>query len=276
MQTNSESRLGIGSYAYAWAIGLPGYPPAQPMDVFSFVERAAALGVGRVQIADNLPLHRLDERRLADLVAVVRQRGIAVEVGTRGIGPDHLRMYLALAGRFESPILRVVVDTADHHPAPDEIVSILRGVLPEFEAAGITLAIENHDRFKARTLAQIIQRLDSPRVGICLDTVNSFGSAEGPETVVAALAPYVVNLHVKDFSIRRHDHTLGFILEGTPAGKGMLDMPWLLAQLTAHQRIFSLIVETWPSPEATLEATIEKEDRWVAESVAYLRTLLPG
>ena len=77
-------------------------------------------------------------------------------------------------------------------------------------------------------LADIVTSIDSPNVGICLDTVNSFGSLEGPAVVVEALGPYVVNLHVKDFSIRRHDHNMGFTLTGTPAGQGQLDLPWLL------------------------------------------------
>jgi 3-oxoisoapionate decarboxylase len=41
----------------------------------------------------------------------------------------------------------------------------------------------------------------------------------------------VVNLHVKDFTIRRHQHMLGFEVEGTPAGQGMLNIPWLLGRL---------------------------------------------
>ena len=46
-------KLGLGTYAYAWAIGIAGYAPAQPMDAFAFVRRAAALGVRVVQIADD-------------------------------------------------------------------------------------------------------------------------------------------------------------------------------------------------------------------------------
>ena len=54
-------RLGIGSYTYGWAIGVSGHAPERPMGALDLLERAAELGVGLVQVADNLPLHRLCE-----------------------------------------------------------------------------------------------------------------------------------------------------------------------------------------------------------------------
>ncbi len=269
-------RLGLGSYAYAWAIGIPGYPPVKPMDVFAFVQRAARLGLRAVQIADNLPLHSLPKSQLKRLTRMTEELGIAVEVGTRGIAPSHLRRYLELATQFRSPILRIVIDTAVHHPTEDEIVETLRPLVPEFESANVILAIENHDRFKAATLSQIVQTLDSGWIGVCLDTVNSLGAAEGPEAVVHVLGPYVVNLHVKDFAIQRLDHMLGFSVEGRIAGKGQLDIAWLLDTLQAYARTESAILELWPPPEGIVEATIEKEDAWVVESVRFLRKLITG
>lgn len=264
--------LGIGSYAVAWSIGVPGYPPPpNPLDAFGLLRLAAESGVKLVQIADNLPLHTLSDTDRAALLAESRQLGVAVEVGTRGIAPDHLLRYLAIAEQFGSPILRTVVDTATHHPDPPEILATIRPLLPEFERAGVKLAIENHDRFRAETLAALMRDFDTPTVGICLDTVNSFGSMEGPQHVVAALAPYVVNLHVKDFTIRRADHNMGFLLTGMPAGEGMLNVVWLLDALWAHGREFNAILELWLNPEADSAATAAKEREWIARSIPLLR-----
>ncbi|MEP7294286.1 MAG: TIM barrel protein, partial [Chloroflexota bacterium] len=177
-------QFGLGTYAYAWAIGIAGYPPPQPMDAFAFVARAEALGVRVVQFADNLPLHYLSDAEIERLRRETQALGLAVEVGTRGIAPEHLLRYLELAGQFGSPIVRVVVDRAEHHPTPEDVVAILSPLMPDFERAGVTLAIENHDRFKVRTLVRILEQMDSAQVGICLDTVNSFGAGEGPEVVV--------------------------------------------------------------------------------------------
>lgn len=268
-------RLGIGSYTYSWAIGVPGHAPARPMAAMDLLDRAAQLGVGLVQIADNLPLHALSEGELDGLHDRAGALGIGIEVGTRGIDADHLRTYLELAQRFGSPILRVVVDTADHRPPEDEIVRALRALMPAFERAGVVLAIENHDRFPARTLVSILERIGSESAGVCLDTVNSFGALEGPDAVIEALAPWTVNLHVKDFTISRVPHQAGFTIEGRPAGQGRLDVPQLLARLRALGRDPNAIVELWIPPQETLSETIALEARWAAESVAYLRQFIP-
>jgi sugar phosphate isomerase/epimerase len=264
-------RLGLSSYTYTWAVGVPGQMPAQPLTAFGLLDKAAALGVGVVQIADNLPLDRLSVAEIEALAAAAGRMGARIEVGTRGIQLTHLQAYLRLAARLASPILRVVIDTPEHHPAPDEVVALLGPAMPEFERAGITLAIENHDRFPAAVLSDIVRRLGSPRAGVCLDTVNSFGALEGPEHVVRTLAPFTVNLHVKDFTIARANHNMGFAVSGCPAGQGRLDVPWVLRELAARGRDPNAILELWTPPEPAIEATIAKEDAWARDSVAYLR-----
>ena len=269
-------QLGIGSYTYAWAVGVPGHLPACPMTAIDLLERASALGVCTVQIADNLPLHHLSAADREALAARARASGTQIEVGTRGIGREHLDTYLRLAAQFSSPILRVVVDTATHHPSAEEVVKTLSALLPDLRAAGICLAVENHDRFPVRVLRQIMEDVDSEYVGICLDPVNSFGAQEGPEVVLETLGPWVVNLHIKDFVIYRASHNLGFIIEGRPAGEGMLDIPWLLGRLQALGRDPNAIVELWTPPEDTVDETICKEAAWAERSVAYLRGLIPN
>ncbi len=265
------TQLGLGTYAYAWAIGVPGYDVERPMDASAFVRRAAELELKLVQIADNLPLHRLSPSALRVLVEEAGRLGIAIEVGTRGIAPDHLRRYLQIAQFCGSPILRVVIDTATQRPRFEEVIDILRGIVPEFEAADVTLAIENHDRFKAQRFVDILDAVQSEHLGICLDTVNSFGSLEGPDIVIDTLGPHVVNLHVKDFEIHRVEHNMGFVIGGAPAGQGMLDIPLLLDRLRRFGRRFNAILELWPAPEATMAETIAKEDAWARQSVRYLR-----
>jgi sugar phosphate isomerase/epimerase len=239
-----------------------------------FLARAAHLGLHLVQIADNMPLDQLRAADLESLLECSRGLGIDVEVGTRGIGREHLGKYLDLALMFGSPILRIVVDTADHRPSSDEVVRTLASIAADFERAGVILAIENHDRFPAAALAQIVESIGSTHVGICLDTVNSFGALEGPESVVQSLGRHVVSLHVKDFQIRRASHMMGFTVEGCPAGEGRLDIPWLLGMLSGLGRDPNAILELWPPPEPLLEDTIRKEGAWAEASIRYLRSFV--
>lgn len=269
-------RLGISSYTYSWACGMPHLGVPRSITHADLLQRAAELGVGVVQVCDNLPLDALTVTETRQLVALAAGLDLQIEVGTRGLSPDNLRTHLHLCEMFGSPILRVVVDTATDHPSPDALVQRLTAATGDLDAAGVTLAVENHDRFKARTLSGILERVASERVGICLDTVNSFGALEGPEIVVGALGPWVVNLHVKDFTVRRVPSNLGFVVEGRPAGEGMLDVPWVLDTLDALGRDPNAILELWTPPEDALEATLRKEDDWARQSVHFLRGLIPA
>lgn len=268
-------RLGIGSYTFVWSAGVPGYPvPAQPLTAIGLIDKAAALGVRVVQFGDYMPLHRLSDGELDAVRRHAGVRGIEIEAGTSGIGCEHLLRYIGIAGRLGARLIRSVTDTATHQPAPREAVSLLGSVAPELERRGITLALENHDRFGAATLRQIVDEVASPRIGICLDTANSLGCSEGPEFVLETLGPRACCLHVKDYTIRRQPHRFGFLVEGCAAGDGDLDVSRWVGRLREFGRDLSVIVELWPAPEPTLEAAIAKEERWAARSVAYLRRFI--
>lgn len=269
-------RLGLSSFSYPWAIGVPGSEPRQPMTLDGLLDRALTSGVDVLQVADNLPLDRLADHELAAVAERARAGGVSLEVGTRGIAAERVARYLAIAGIVGSPIVRVVVDWAGHRPSPAEVVELLAPHRTAFLDAGTVLAIENHDRFGVAALQRIVADLGGDWVGICLDTVNSFGALEGPAVVVAALGPLAVNLHVKDFAVVRHRSQMGFTVEGRPAGQGSLDVPWLLAELGRFGRSdLTAVLELWtPESDRGIEDTVATEQRWAEESLAYLRPLI--
>jgi 3-oxoisoapionate decarboxylase len=84
------------------------------------------------------------------------------------------------------------------------------------------------------------------------------------------LAPYTVNLHIKDFGIRRAEHNMGFTIFGTPAGQGRLELPKLIKQLEHYGKCKTGVLELWPAPEESVEATIRKELAWLKQSASYL------
>jgi hypothetical protein len=95
------------------------------------------------------------------------------------------------------------------------------------------------------------------------------GAGEGIETVASLLAPFTVNLHIKEFIVERHPHTMGFSIEGRPVGQGQLPLGWLLDQL--GPRCHSAILESWTPPGTGIEQTMRKEQAWAVESVEYLK-----
>jgi sugar phosphate isomerase/epimerase len=266
-------KLGISSYAYTWSIGVPGEIPPEPMNCFQLLERAIALKVSCLQIADNLPLHELDHQPRYELLKMAQDSGIAIEVGMRGLTEENFNRYLDLAEYFRSPILRAVIDAGEFRPGLREIISMIRNYLPELIARNIQLAIENHDRLKAGEFARIIESIGDTHVGICLDSVNSMGAGEGLEEVVRILGPYTINFHIKDFVVRRASHMMGFSIEGTPAGRGMLPVEEILTKLEKWGGCESGILELWTPPAENPEATIKREHTWVETSIDFLKSV---
>jgi sugar phosphate isomerase/epimerase len=266
-------QLGVSSYAFGWAVGVAGHPPAQPFTEDDLVAFAQAQQLRLIQFGDHIPLHSFDAPRLARLAAKARAAGIAIETGARGLTPAHLTRNIELSRQLDARLLRFVIDGPGFEPATETVVATIRDALPLLERANVTLGIENHDRFPARTLRRLIDDVGSPRVGICLDTANSIGAGEGLATVLEHLGPVTVNLHIKDFTIARVPYAMGFTVTGRPAGKGMLDVPKLRDEIAAHGRCRTAVLETWTTPEPELQATIAKERAWAESSLAYLRPL---
>ena len=266
-------KLGLGTYAFAWAIGVPGYQPKKPMPVFEFLDKASLYEFDAVQIADNLPLHLLTGSQLKSLKTEADQLGLAVEVGMRGLLETMVLKYLDIAQELNSSILRLVIDTSQYAPDLPEIINILRNLIPVLKEKNIKIAIENHDRLSTDAFIQIVEETDHHWIGICLDSVNSMGAGEGFYEVAKKLLPYTINLHLKDYVIKRMDHNMGFVINGTIAGKGMLPIKWLLEETEKYNKCQSAILELWPAPENNVEATIQKEELWVGESARYLRKL---
>lgn len=269
-------QLGIGSYTYVWSTGVPGFPqPDSPLTPEGLLKIAADAGLHVVQIADNMPLHEFNEDRLVALKRLADELQIEIEMGTSGIQPDHLRFYLRIAKLLGAKFLRTLLDSHGHEPSVAEAMQLLTSVLPELKSAGVCLGIENHDRLRSAELQRLMKLVNSPLVGICLDTANSLGCGEGLETVLTHLAPWVVNLHVKDFDVCRLPHLKGFTVEGRPAGQGLINMEYLLNELRGNGRDFNVIVELWPPHLDPPEASIALEHQWAAESIRFLRQFIP-
>ena len=267
-------RIGISTYTYTWAFGVPGHEPSKPMTVFNLIDKAVQFNLNCVQIADNCPLEKLSEKKLEELITYSGKRKVEIEVGTRGLKKENIFTYLHIAQQLHSEILRVVIDTKDYEPPVDQIIQEIKKILPELKRLNIKLAIENHDRLKSKEFEQIVVKTDPEWVGICLDSVNSMGAGEGFETVSDILIPFTINLHVKDFTIIIVSHKIGLLIEGRPAGKGMLNIPQLLRKLSEKGGCQSAIIELWTPPELTLEETIIKEEKWASESIVYLKSFI--
>jgi 3-oxoisoapionate decarboxylase len=83
-----------------------------------------------------------------------------------------------------------------------------------------------------------------------------------------------VNLHLKDVRASRDPTGLAVVIEGTPAGQGQVDIPWVLARVRAAGRDPNAILEQWTPPAEDMPATLAREAAWAEQSIVYLRALV--
>lgn len=269
-------RLGIGTYCYMWSLGFPGAEPPEPMTAPNLLETAIDLGVRVVQFGPNYGLQSLSAADRERAVSMARERGIELELGARGLDAPHILEMVRLTRSCGARLLRTVPaeKPGGSMMSAAEMEAALRAVVHALEGEDVVLAIENA-LIPARTLKALLESVGCSRIGITLDTVNSLAISEGVREVAETLAPFTRCLHVKDYAVSRQWHMMGFQVEGRPAGGGQLDVPWLLDLLRGCGSDANAIVECWVPEQQTLDATIALERRWAAESVSYLRTLIP-
>jgi len=262
--------VGVGSFAFGWATA-HAVPPFDEHALLGFAQRHA---IAVIQLADNLPVHTWPSDRLERFVADARRTGVAIELGARGLTDEHLARYVDLCRQCGARLLRFVADAQSYEPSADDLIHVIRNAVPALASTGVTLALENHDRFPAVSLRRIIDSVGSPYAGICLDTANSLGAGEGIREILDALAPLTVNMHVKDVRIARFPHMMGFTVEGRPLGGGQLPIQDAIACVRRHGRCRSVILETWTQPAATMAATIELERASAVTSIERLKALV--
>ncbi|MDF2797349.1 MAG: endonuclease [Devosia sp.] len=265
--------LGIGSYAFRWHVGIRDRGPDRPISAAGILDHAARLGVPLVQFADNLPLHTLPRGEIDALADHAGRLDIALELGMTGCAPELVEQYLDLAGRLGVTLLRIA-PTAEESSAGDaEIAAMFTRLLPACRAAGVVLAVENHFHLPSPRLVDIVSMVGDETLGVCLDVANSIACQEWPETTIALLAPYAVNLHLKDFRIALDPHGVGGSFVGTPLGQGRLDPAIVFDALGQHGRQVNTILEHWLPWQGDFDTTQALELAWLEQSVAAAKAL---
>ena len=266
---SSTATIGLSSYAFFWQLS---EKVSMPLSIHQALERTAALGVDLFQICDYAPLESMSDAELGDVRATADSLGIALEVGTKGIRPEHLRKFLRIAGILGSSLLRTMFNSAGHTPSTEEAIAIFTEVLPEFEAAGVKIALETYEQVPTSWVLEVIRSVDNPNLGICSDPANTVAALELPREVIDAVAPYVLNMHIKDFAFSRKEGWVGFTYSGAPLGEGLLDYDYMAGKLQPKERNINQIVEHWLPWQDSEDETIRLENQWTQQSLDFLRS----
>jgi sugar phosphate isomerase/epimerase len=261
--------IGLGSYAFFWQ-----HSELAPhrLDASDMLSRTAELQVELFQFCDYAPIEDLTRDELARLVDLARENDITLELGTKGVTPEHLEKYLDLATALDASVVRSMLFSPTSRPTLVEAESQLRQVLDAYGDAGVDLALETYEQVSSTDLVSLVEGVAHPRLGICLDPANSVAALENPRDVIERTAPYVKNIHVKDFAFTRRGGWVGFTLEGAPLGTGLLDYDYLLDTVRPNERGINQVIEHWLPLADTIEETVQLENDWNDHNLAYLRS----
>jgi sugar phosphate isomerase/epimerase len=194
--------VGLNPYGLTYTLGLQG-DAGTGLD--GFLEIADEIGARVVELhqpwLDGLDLGAL-ARRLDGLIPIV-------SCGRDPAGDDAaLECALALGANVVrialTPVLQGDRHATDWPRVVDGVRARLARIAPRAAAAGVSIAIENHQDFTSADLMELcLQAGDA--VGITLDTGNSFPVAEAPLDFARTVAARVRHVHLKDYRVQFTD-----------------------------------------------------------------------
>jgi 3-oxoisoapionate decarboxylase len=262
--------IGLSTYAYFWQAS---ERAVQPLSLLQMMEQTVAQGAGVLQVCDYAPLAGMNDHQLRHVGRSAQALGLALEVGGRGARRASLMALLHRAELVGARLVRSMLSSGEDHPSLSEAQAEIQHVLPSYRQSGVCLGLETYEMVATADLVRMVEAVGDPSFGVVLDASNVVARLEQPRSVVEMCAPYVVNLHVKDFRFERAPGLVGFSLTGCPLGTGLLDLAHLFATVRPQQGPMSQIVEHWLPWQDDLQATLQRERSWTTTALNTLRQL---
>lgn len=281
-------RVGLAAYSAAYSMGFM-EPHERAWGADGLIDAAVRLGLSGVELPANLVSRELDAGALSDFADKARDAGLSVVADTGGTDPERLSENLRAAGPLGATLLRTTLSSilegergrmeGGWRAHLEACIENLKQVRPLAEDLGVTLAVENHQDVTSYELIELCERVGGDRIGVTLDAGNPLAVGEMPEDFLKRVAPFLKNVHWKDYTISRIER--GFCLQRCALGDGDLDFPALFAladelapgacasiELAAHAaRNVRVLDEDWWE---TFEGLPHRESREILETYPKL------
>jgi sugar phosphate isomerase/epimerase len=166
-----------------------------------------------------------------------RKKGMFINIAASGFDPANLKEAMQLAKRVGALTVRTVVGGAKFggdrrhmagswQPFLQTILRSFQEVMDSADPDGANLAVENHQDLASEELLWLCESIGSEKFGITLDTGNPLATAEEPIDFFRRVAPFVKNVHLKEYALYWSEE--GYRLVRKPLGQGVIDFPELL------------------------------------------------
>lgn len=272
-------KLGLNSYSYHLHFGKhPDFTPKNPVDVFCFLKRCVEIGFTGCHL-DPAHLSSDSEEYIEQIVQFCQEHNLFIEYGTVGVEVEKLRKEIDKARALGAETLRTFVGGSFFDPQDlrekrlKDTAANLQVASQYAEEKGIRIAVENHGDFNSQELLQLIKEVNSPYVGICLDTGNWLMSFEDPVEASKKVIEYTFTTHFKDYRVQNTNY--GMIVEGCPLGEGHIDIKTIYKLIRDYApNCQTLTLEIPFRAQKTEEKSLRYEDEGIKKSYTYCREVL--
>ena len=90
--------------------------------------------------------------------------------------------------------------------------------------------------------------------------------------MIDAVAPHVLNMHIKDFAFSRKEGWVGFTYSGAPLGEGLLDYDYMAGSSSPKKETSTRSSSTGCRGRTPKTETIRLENQWTQQSLDFLRS----
>ena len=242
-------KVAIDSYCYHRWFGEV-YPnietdPGARITILDFLERAKGHGVEGVSL-ESCFFPGFDDATIAAVRDCCDALGFervwawghphGLRSGTDAAALDDLIRHVDIARSIGASVMRICCGGRRTRPASWDahraaILPMLERAVAAAEKASVVLAIENHIDFLADELVEVIETIDSPFLGVCLDTGNNLRILEDPMIAAEKLAPFARATHVKDVVARSGNPREFSFWPSVPLGRGLIDVGAIIGWL---------------------------------------------
>ncbi|MFO7714801.1 sugar phosphate isomerase/epimerase family protein [Desulfosarcina sp.] len=286
LHTYSLNLHGIGQ---AWAGFTCPWP--RQLSTFQLFDLLVDLDLEGVHLDDGV-LESLEPEYLQEVGSAAKEAGLYLEYnfsmdrGGFGIGRQHdIETAIEIAGHLGADIVKVGMDLRRPRPVAasrfhpqiiaqmEAVADLLKAAAPLAAGRGIRLAVENHCDTFSEEILWLLDRIDSPVVGACIDTVNGLHVMEDPMTAIENLAPRALTNHFRDDRIEFQ--RWGFKLVGAAVGEGDIDMHRAYELFRDRSSMDRINIETeLETPLDNKQAALTMEIDAIRRSVHFCREVL--
>ncbi|MCB2147665.1 MAG: sugar phosphate isomerase/epimerase [Deltaproteobacteria bacterium] len=290
-----KMKLGLHTYTlHLWGLGqnwgVVADPRPKEMSLIELMDKAVEWGLDGLHIT-GCDLETKDDERLAQVKSAAQAHNLYLEYNfsrDEEFDPrltDRIEDGIRIAQKLGADLAKLSLDirrprplygSCFHPTVMKQLCTVydeVKAALPLVDQTGIRLALENHTETFADEILWLIDKINHPLVGACVDTVNSMGVLENPETAVNKLAPYAFCNHFCDHKLDRDQFGIRF--HGVALGDGDIDcfkVYKTICELSPTDRITFEI--EWDIGEDSLAVAREKEMDACIRSIKYAREML--